>query len=159
VVHFPQGDPSLPLRYDPQWLAIMRSTHAFMCTQERVPPALQIPTPSSSSSSSRFSSTQRSDFTPTEKELKEVDTLFGGDYIVPLNFSMTVTPYSEEVKDGSAFRPPSRQRVVIRNPQTTALLGKLKLRDVFYELTKPEEVVMQELVVPKNEEEIELDLD
>jgi len=62
------------LKYDPAWLAILRSTNHLLSVEKkpRYPPG-----PGSS---------ERWDFTPTPEEITEVEKRLGGDLEVPYNF-------------------------------------------------------------------------
>lgn len=146
VVDFPKTKGEKRLSYDPEWLAITKSTHQLF-TLQRTPPPLPVPEPVSTAQVEAM-----------EKVLKE----YGAN--VPDFFERTVDPHIETA--------PKRGKMpckAFKNPQTTRFL---KMLDLTYSLEKRchEEDKMSTLHVPKkqkenpqeiqtNPEEIDLDSD
>jgi len=104
------------LRYDPEWLAVLRSTNHLLSVEKK---PRYTPGPGS---------TERWDFTPTPEELAEVERRLGGDLDIPYNFEQTAL----------AFRPSGGGKPSLRgvpqpqattNKQTTSLCAKLGIYD------------------------------
>eukprot|EP01125_Pyxidicula_operculata_P016287 TRINITY_DN5580_c0_g2_i1.p1 TRINITY_DN5580_c0_g2~~TRINITY_DN5580_c0_g2_i1.p1 ORF type:complete len:280 (-),score=59.62 TRINITY_DN5580_c0_g2_i1:99-938(-) len=96
------------LRYDREWLAILKSTQKFdLMDQTRF-----IPIPNITNKDERY------DFRPTAEELSEIDVVFKeSDYVIPENFELTAPTYSS-----------SRGQTQVQeyiNPQTTNFSQKL----------------------------------
>eukprot|EP01124_Arcella_intermedia_P004392 TRINITY_DN12498_c0_g1_i1.p1 TRINITY_DN12498_c0_g1~~TRINITY_DN12498_c0_g1_i1.p1 ORF type:complete len:532 (+),score=142.10 TRINITY_DN12498_c0_g1_i1:187-1596(+) len=71
------------LEYDPEWLAILKST----CQYDSLSKTAQVP---------NLQSTTRYDFRPTEEEMQEIKDIFNDDFTVPLNFSKTAPVSSSD---------------------------------------------------------------
>ncbi|VDO80011.1 unnamed protein product, partial [Onchocerca flexuosa] len=73
---------------------------------------------------SQHTQNERWDFRPTEEELAKVEEIYGGDFIIPMNFKMTACPHrANETNIGS-------QELYYRNPQSTEFCAKLGIRDL-----------------------------
>tara|TARA_B110001452_G_C15236869_1_gene428255 strand:+ start:1468 stop:2790 length:1323 start_codon:yes stop_codon:yes gene_type:complete len=103
------GDGSpVELKYDAEWLAVLRSTAALFSTSRarmQLDPA------------TLTASLGRSDFAPSEEELQKVLACCGGDLSVPHNFCMTAPPYRE-----GECPPAQEQPTFVESPQTTQLV-------------------------------------
>jgi lariat debranching enzyme len=110
------GSPADQLSYDAEWLAVLRSTaHLHSSARTRLPldPAAVA-----------AASGGRTDFTPTEEELRQVLERAGGgggggggpDLRIPLSFAITEAPY----RAGEAIVAP--QSSFVESPQTAAFL-------------------------------------
>lgn len=98
-------------QYDPEWLAVLKSTNHLCSTSNRMQ---YVPGPAPGSNI-------RYEFTPTEEELKEMEAKFDNNLEVPNNFRRTAPPL--RIADASLARD-SRQKFYI-NPQTTEFCSKL----------------------------------
>lgn len=94
----------------------------------------------------------RWDFYPTEEELEKVKALFGNDFKIPYNFSITAEPF----KPRANYNRNAQQAQPQLNPQTTEFCEKLGIDDPLEKLIgKP--VVLTAPVV--NPDEIALEDD
>ncbi len=134
------GEP-VRFEFDPQWLAILRSTDHLMSVKPQA--TNHMPGPNCG---------ERWDFRPTEEEVKEAMDAMGGDLTVPASFRKTVRPFdpaTESVRDLSRVGQPLPRR----NDQTVELCKRLGIRD-------PMDVVLRGKwpeIVPEEEEEKEGD--
>eukprot|EP00878_Enallax_costatus_P042528 GHUV01049917.1.p1 GENE.GHUV01049917.1~~GHUV01049917.1.p1 ORF type:complete len:404 (+),score=111.54 GHUV01049917.1:504-1715(+) len=110
VVELPVEGP-LELCYDPEWLAILRSTHDLMSTSKTA-----VPLPPNWGGRTG----------PKQYDIDFVDQLFKqrGTTAIPHNFAMTAPPYDPS----QGRRRGNMPRTDLRNPQTEALLQMLGLR-------------------------------
>lgn len=102
------------LEYDPEWLAILKSTNSLQNTA---------PHPWNPPENNGLH--ERWDFTPSEAAMMQVVKDLGGDLAVPDNFSRTVQPYDPNKPQPHAT--PSCNT----NPQTTELCATLGLTDLY----------------------------
>ncbi|KAK9537314.1 hypothetical protein VZT92_004943 [Zoarces viviparus] len=102
------------LEYDPEWLAILKSTNSLQNTA---------PHPWNPPENNGLH--QRWDFTPSEAAMMQVVKDLGGDLAVPDNFSRTVQPYDPNKPQPHATPSCST------NPQTTELCATLGLTDLY----------------------------
>ena len=106
---------SLELSYDPQWLAILRSTNHLLNVR---PTTSYMPGPGAPNA-------DRWDFFPTEEELESVTKIFNNDFKIPLNFTPTAEPFKprpDYLRDAVQLK----QQI---NPQTSQLCEKLGIDD------------------------------
>jgi hypothetical protein len=97
------------LKYDPEWIAVLRSTaHLFSTSRSRVP--LEPPSVIAAASGGR------TDFTPHHAELQTVIDTVGGDLTVPLNFSVTAAPHfpGEPISGQPSFRESPQTQAFVR---------------------------------------------
>ena len=133
---------SLELSYDPQWLAILRSTNHLLNVR---PTTSYMPGPGAPNA-------DRWDFFPTEEELESVAKIFNNDFKIPLNFTPTAEPFKPRPHYLRGAVQPKQQI----NPQTSQLCEKLGIDDpVALLIGKP--VILAAPVV--NPDEIDLDDD
>nr|SVE78248.1 EOG090X06RW [Daphnia lumholtzi] len=103
------------LSYDPQWLAILRSTNHLLsvrATNQYLP-------------SGGPGSTERWEFYPSKEEIEEIKTIFNDDYKIPSNFVQTAEPF----KPRPNYNRNARQAEAQLNPQTTEFCEKLGIGD------------------------------
>ncbi|CAM1307849.1 DBR1 (predicted) [Pycnogonum litorale] len=100
------------LRYDPEWLCILKSTNHLQSAKNH---SLFMPGPGCS---------ERYNFEPTDDEMKEMDELFARDYGIPNNFVKTAPCYKRDT-----VRPEVRPAQPQINPQTTEFCRKLNVID------------------------------
>nr|SVE77020.1 EOG090X06RW [Daphnia lumholtzi] len=103
------------LCYDPQWLAILRSTNHLLsvrATNQYLP-------------SGGPGSTERWEFYPSKEEIEEIKTIFNDDYKIPSNFVQTAEPF----KPRPNYNRNARQAEAQLNPQTTEFCEKLGIGD------------------------------
>jgi len=124
LLDFPNATAPKQLCYDPVWLAIMKSTHAFLSTDR-----VQNPLPTSDHRHG-MAAGSRWDFSPTKDELEWIETHVpranDGSYPIPHNFTQTAPSWSE----GQPVNPHATQPDFVTNPQTKQLLDMLHLPDV-----------------------------
>jgi len=111
-------DAKMELAYDPQWLAILKSTDFLTDRTDR---PVYMP-------SNTTLLTERHEFRPTIEELCEVNKLFDQDLRIPFSFHLTAPPETFVHKGGKTERvPPS---LYYRNPQSTVFCEKLGIRNL-----------------------------
>jgi len=116
LVRFEGDNTEAKLKYDLEWLAVLRSTAPlFSAHRGRV----------SLDPTSTLRETGRNDLVPTPDELDKVRELLGGDETVPLNFSESVEAY----KEGQEIFAP--QPAFVENPQTETFVKVLELPAAF----------------------------
>ncbi|XP_064457997.1 lariat debranching enzyme A-like [Ornithodoros turicata] len=111
------SDEKLELKYDLEWLSILRSTNHLVATDQK---SHYMPGPGCG---------QRWEFAPTEEEKKEVSDLLSGNLAIPLNFAPTAPTFVP----GSRPSPPQ----AYLNPQTSMICKTLSLCDPLEELLFP----------------------
>ncbi|XP_068590211.1 lariat debranching enzyme [Cebidichthys violaceus] len=102
------------LEYDPEWLAVLKSTNNLQSTA---------PHPWNPPENNGLH--ERWDFTPSEAAMMQVVKDLGGELAIPENFSRTVRPYDPDKPQPHAT--PSCNT----NPQTTELCATLGLTDLY----------------------------
>jgi len=105
IIDFPTATGPKVISYDPEWLAIIKSTHHMTPLHPRPPPP---PLPER----------------VTHAQIAEIQALLGNDQSIPLNFQPTAAAYSAKE---DARRPGRMPQVAVRNPQTVALFDLLGL--------------------------------
>ncbi|XP_059895975.1 lariat debranching enzyme [Gadus macrocephalus] len=115
VVEFPdRTDSAEGLEYDPEWLAILKSTNG-----------LQKTTPQPWNPPMNNGLHQRWNFSPSEAEMMQVLDDMNGELAIPDNFSRTVPAYDP------ANPQPRAVPSCSTNPQTTELCATLGLTDLY----------------------------
>ncbi|CAL8321252.1 unnamed protein product [Merluccius merluccius] len=115
VVDIPdRTDSAEGLEYDPEWLAILKSTNGL----QRTTPHPWIPPMNNGLH-------QRWNFTASEAEMMAVVDEMNGELAIPDNFSRTVPAYDP------ANRQPRASPSCSTNPQTTELCATLGLTDIY----------------------------
>ncbi|XP_029315014.1 lariat debranching enzyme [Cottoperca gobio] len=115
IVDFPDRPGSSEgLEYDPEWLAILKSTNH-----------LQRTTPHPWNPPENNGLHDRWDFRPSEAAMMQVMEDLSGELAIPDNFSQTVPPYDPNKPQPHA--PPS----CTTNPQTTELCATFGLTDLY----------------------------
>lgn len=104
------------LEYDPEWLAILKSTNSL----QRTTPHPWNP-PMNNGLHARW------DFTASEEDMMAVVSDLGGELAIPENFSLTVPAYNP------ARPQPHISPSYNTNPQTTELCATLGLTDIYAE--------------------------
>ena len=110
------GEGGLTIEYDPEWLAVLKSTDHLLSVQ---PGTTHMPGPGFSG---------RFDFAPTEEELEAVRKVFGGDFSVPRDVDRSARAYddrTESIRDLRRAPVPAARR----NSQTVRFCQKLGVRD------------------------------
>ncbi|KAH7622228.1 putative Lariat debranching enzyme [Nannochloris sp. 'desiccata'] len=103
IIDFPKATGPKTISYDPEWLAILKSTHHLTSLHPRPPPP---PPPER----------------VTQAQIAEIQALLGNNQTIPLNFQPTAPAYSVLV-DGK--RPGKMPQIAVRNPQTVTLFELL----------------------------------
>lgn len=129
LLEFPEARGEKVLSYDPVWLAIVKNTHPLLSVHRNAKP---LPMPSQAGLQS-FPPHVRTDYSPTPEEMEWIySNVCGGDRStppkVPLNFVQTARGW-----DGLEPQRGGQQPAFEVNPQTTAFLKMLGLRDVLTE--------------------------
>ncbi|XP_065841925.1 lariat debranching enzyme-like [Oscarella lobularis] len=143
VLCFPDSDEPKELRYDSEWLAIVKATQSLLAT-DRWQPSLP------SQGTDDFNKYQAN-----EDSLKEIEEAFQ-DLRVPENFVATAPVFDQSAAVDSA--PPS----LAENPQTLELCRKIGIENFYKQST--EAVSFEGEAAPKgleapNPDEIDLDLE
>lgn len=106
------------LEYDPEWLVVLQKTHTMQSTERR---RIDIP-----------SNDDGGIMNVTREDLQNIQSLFGGSFVIPNNFRQTVPPYTNDVPMSS--KPPNNNSYripppcpMMGNPQTDEFLAKLQL--------------------------------
>ncbi|CAG7819903.1 unnamed protein product, partial [Allacma fusca] len=95
----------LKLSYDPEWLAILRSTDALLQAKSTL---CYMPNETGS---------HRFDYSPTAEEITDVNEILEGNFSVPDNFSQTAKIYVEGQQPERAFP------VKVGLPKTITVFG------------------------------------
>ena len=103
IIDFRSATGPKVISYDPEWLAIIRSTHHMTSLHPRPPPP---PPPER----------------VTHAQIAEIQALLGNDQSIPLNFQPTAAAYTDQEDAG---RPGRMPQIAVRNPQTAALFDLL----------------------------------
>lgn len=98
------------LRFDPEWLAILRLTNDLISVENK-----NVRMPS------------RQHFNPTKDQIDEVVQLLGGNLEIPENFVATEKPYDPNRDQGMLWRTPNPSRKI--NLQTEWLCSRLGIDD------------------------------
>ncbi|XP_068202026.1 uncharacterized protein ldbr [Palaemon carinicauda] len=114
VIEVPTTEP-LELKYDAEWLTILRLTNHLLSVSSR---AVYMPGPGG---------TERYQFTPTPEEIEETTDMMDGDLKIPLNFAPTARSYNES--QGKPKMDYVRMPQPLMNPQTVNLCSKLGIDD------------------------------
>ena len=134
---------SLDLCFDPQWLAILKSTNHLLSVSSSFN---YMPGPQSTSG-------ERWDFSPTEEEMIEIKKIFSDGFQIPQNFTATVEVYHPENRRRFFHQP----KAAI-NPQTIELCQKLGIDDPFAKLMNSKRLTTTVPLPPvANPDEIAID--
>ena len=142
--------------YNPKWLAILKSTNSLQSSSQN---SQHMPGPGYDLG--------RSDYSPTEEELKIIESIFNGDFSIPQNFKTTAKVF-DETQDNikQMFRLPNPQAEI--NPQTDEFCEKLGIDDPISLIDQEASLKASDFTIEndeitfqgtKNEDEIELDED
>ena len=112
-----ESEAKVTMEYDSAWLAVLRSTKDLLSVE---PTTNHMPGPGYSG---------RHDFNPTEEEIAAVRSLFDGDLVVPLNFTMSVPAYDNAVETLRDMHRTPMPTGPQRNPQTVSFCAKLGVPD------------------------------